>query len=215
LPAASGWLVHGLGGLPGERAFVLSQLGGGPSQLLGYVAAGLELAAQVARGECPEPDEIVLPIGSAATSGGLWAGLALARHLGLGLRRVPRITAVRIAAWPLSRRRRVLGLAQSAIAHLASQSGEPRLHAAAQELGERFEVVGDELGDGYPHATPRSLAACARFASAGLPILDGTYSGKAAAHLLGREPPRAAGPVLFWCTKSSVELPGPLSSATS
>jgi hypothetical protein len=69
-------------------------------------------------------------------------------------------------------------------------------------------VVTDQLGPGYPHGTPAGAAARKLFNDAGFPILDDTYSGKAAAHLLatlGRDP----GPVLFWCTKSSAPLPEP------
>ena len=55
-------------------------------------------------------------------------------------------------------------------------------------------------------AETRHIFNAERFAAAGLPILDETYSAKAAAHALLPEV-LVRGPVLFWCTKSSATLP--------
>jgi 1-aminocyclopropane-1-carboxylate deaminase/D-cysteine desulfhydrase-like pyridoxal-dependent ACC family enzyme len=179
-------------------AVVLSQVAFGAESLFGYVAAGLELARQVGRGECPLPERVVLPIGSAATSAGILAGLSLARQWGeLG---VLQVCAVRIAAFPLSRRGRVLSLATSALARLAELVGAPTLALRKRDLLP-FSVVTDQLGAGYPHPTPQGLRAREAFARAGFPILDDTYSAKAAAHVLATGP--GSGPVLLWCTKSS------------
>lgn len=198
-----------------EPAFVLSQVRVGAAGLLGYLAAGLELAQQVARGECPEPARIVLPIGSAATAGGILAGLWLARQLGLGFKRLPRLETVRVAAWPLSRRARVLALAESALDHVATLLGEPSLRPERADLPE-VEVVVNQLGAGYPWATPAATQARLLFAQAGWPVLDETYSGKAAAHLLASfDAKPAPGPVLFWSTKSSAPLPAALEPTPS
>ena len=43
----------------------------------------LELAEQVAAGECADPGRVYLPVGSACTLSGLVLGVALARRLGL------------------------------------------------------------------------------------------------------------------------------------
>ncbi|HYP91055.1 MAG TPA: hypothetical protein VEQ59_22975, partial [Polyangiaceae bacterium] len=61
-------------------------------------------------------------------------------------------------------------------------------------------------GGGYAEPTPAGSRARAAFDQAGYPILDDTYSAKAAAHVLapGRE---ASGPTLFWCTKSGAPPP--------
>jgi 1-aminocyclopropane-1-carboxylate deaminase/D-cysteine desulfhydrase-like pyridoxal-dependent ACC family enzyme len=188
----------------GQRVQVLSQVSLSPEALFGYVAAGLELAQQAARGECPAPSRVVLPIGSAATSAGILAGLSLGRKLGIG-RAAPSLCAVRIAAWPLSRRGRVLSLAVKALARLADLCGDPSLALGKRELLP-VSVITDQLGSGYPHPTPAGTAARAAFAEAGLAILDDTYSAKAAAHLLASAASNA-GPLLFWCTKSSAPLP--------
>lgn len=186
----------------GRRAVVLSQVRFDAEALFGYLNAGLELAQQVAGGLCPAPARVVLPIGSGATTAGLLAGLSLARKLGLWRAAPPTIEAVRIAAWPLSRRGRVLGLAQKALAGVARLSGDASLALPREQLVP-LELVTDQLGAGYPHATRDGRAARRAFADAGYAILDDTYAAKAAAHVLRREAGVSAGPVLFWCTKSS------------
>jgi D-cysteine desulfhydrase len=188
----------------GRRALVLSQVALSPESLLGYLGAGLELAQQVARQECPAPSRIVLPIGSAATSAGILAGLSLARKMGI-LQAAPALSLVRIAAWPLSRRGRVLSLAQKVLRCVARLSGDASFELDKRELLP-VSLVTDQLGGGYPHPTAAGSSARAVFARAGYPILDETYSAKAAAHLL--ESARSdSGPLLFWCTKSSAPLP--------
>jgi D-cysteine desulfhydrase len=191
----------------GEVALVLSQVRLEPQSLFGYVAAGLELAAQARAGECPVPARVVLPVGSAASSAGILAGLSLAGKLGLWPGPVPCVAAVRIAPWPLSRRARVLSLAEQTLACLARLTGNAALALPRRELT-ALELVTDQLGRGYPHPTEQGVAARLLFARAGVPVLDDTYSAKAAAHALEwARRGSADGPLLFWCTKSSVPLP--------
>lgn len=199
LPLATGLLKRAE-----PRAIVLSQVTFDPTSLLGYLAAGLELAQQIADGACPLPARVILPIGSAATSSGLLAGLSLARKMGL-LRGVPSVQPVRIAAWPLSRPSRILSLALQSLQRLADLSGDAQLKLGKSELLP-LSVVTDQLGAGYPHGTTAGAAARIAFERVGRPILDDTYSAKAAAHLLAQSGP---GPSLFWCTKSSAPLPEP------
>lgn len=189
--------------LAGGRAVVLSQVRFGAEALFGYVNAGLELARQVEQGLCPAPARIVLPVGSGATTAGILAGLSLARRLGSWRAAPPCVEAVRIAAWPLSRRGRVLGLAEKALAGVARLSGDASLALGREELVP-LRLITDQLGAGYPHATPAGRAARQAFAEAGFPILDDTYTAKAAAHVL--RDGKGAGPVLFWCTKSSARF---------
>lgn len=180
-------------------ALVLSQVSFSAESLFGYVAAGLELGRQLASAECPVPERVVLPIGSAATTAGVLAGLSLSRKLGQ-FRGKPRLEPVRVAAWPLSRRGRVLSLATKALERLAELVGDSALVLEKAELLP-LSLVTDQLGPGYPHATSQGRAASDAFAHAGYPILDDTYSAKAAAHALAAA--SSAGPTLFWCTKSS------------
>jgi 1-aminocyclopropane-1-carboxylate deaminase/D-cysteine desulfhydrase-like pyridoxal-dependent ACC family enzyme len=189
----------------GRPSLVLSQVSLSAESLFGYVAAGLELAQQIAQKQCPAVSRLVLPIGSAATSAGILAGLSLG--LKLGLNGVVSVEAVRVAAWPLSRRARVVSLAVKALTRLAELTGDASLQLGRRELLP-ITVATDQLGRGYPYPTPAAAAAQSAFAAAGFAILDGTYAGKAAAHLLATVA-RDRGPVLLWCTKSSVPLPEP------
>ena len=191
----------------GERAVVLSQVRVRPESLFGYLAAGLELARQVRAGTCPAPSRIVLPVGSAATTAGVLAGVSLARKLGIWRGDLPTFSAVRIAAWPLSRRARVLSLAAKTLACLSRLAADASLAVEKRGLAP-LEVVTDQLGTGYPHPTPQGMSARLLFARAGTPVLDDTYSAKAAAHVLARlRDGNQRGPLLFWCTKSSAALP--------
>ena len=189
----------------GRPAQVLSQVSLKAESLFGYVAAGLELGQQIAQKECPAPSRLVLPIGSAASSAGILAGLSLGKKMGLN--GALTLDAVRIAAWPLSRRGRVLSLARKSLASLARLTGDASLQLEKHELLP-LTVVTDQLGRGYPYPTPAGTLARAAFADAGFSILDDTYSAKAAAHLLASVA-QDRGPVLFWCTKSSAPLPEP------
>jgi 1-aminocyclopropane-1-carboxylate deaminase/D-cysteine desulfhydrase-like pyridoxal-dependent ACC family enzyme len=112
---------------------------------------------------------------------------------------------VRIAAWPLSRKARVLSLAEKVLSCVATLCGEAALGLGPRELLP-VSLVTDQLGAGYPHPTRAGMSAWAAFARAGYGILDDTYSAKAAAHLLQVIGPDT-GPLLFWCSKSSAPLP--------
>jgi 1-aminocyclopropane-1-carboxylate deaminase/D-cysteine desulfhydrase-like pyridoxal-dependent ACC family enzyme len=191
-------------------AQVLSQVTFSAESLFGYVAAGLELALQISSGACPHPERVVLPIGSAATSAGLLAGLSLAKGWGI-LPGTLTLCAVRIAAFPLSRRGRVLSLAAAALARLAALTADASLALRKSELLP-LTLITDQLGPGYPHATPQGTRAREAFARAGYPILDETYSAKAAAHVLATV--GGAGPVVLWCTKSSAPHAQPETSGT-
>lgn len=191
----------------GEKALVLSQVGLKPESLFGYLAAGIELARQVRAHACPVPARVVLPVGSAATTAGLIAGLSVAKKLGIWRGALPIVSAVRIAAWPLSRRARVLSLVDKTLARLAELSEDGSLALGKRDLAP-LELVTDQLGEGYPHPTERGTSARRLFARAGFAVLDDTYSAKAAAHVLAlAHSGSERGPVLFWCTKSSAALP--------
>lgn len=181
------------------RSIVLSQVSFSAESLFGYVSAGLELGRQIASGELPVPTRVVLPIGSAATTAGVWGGLSLARKLGQ-FGGAPRLEPVRIAAWPLSRRGRVQSLALKALARLAELVSDRALALDRDELLP-LSLVTNQLGPGYPHGTTQGRAARDAFEHAGYPILDDTYSAKAAAHALAAA--SGGGTTLFWCTKSS------------
>jgi D-cysteine desulfhydrase len=141
---------------------------------LGYVEAALELEAQVRAGDLPEPSHVVVGVGSGGTAAGLLLGLALTE-----LR--TRVVGVVVND--------TLRLDPPAIERLAARTARLLRRRGAQlpalDLGARLTLTRRWLGPGYGHATPEARAA-QRLAreSEGLD-LDGVYTAKAVAGLLG------------------------------
>ena len=167
--------------------------GGGSSPLgsLGFVNAGLELAAQVHAGLLPEPDLVFVALGT----GGTCAGLALGFHLA-GLR--TRVRAVRVVdRWFATRSmlRRLTG------GMLRLIEGAGGALPTATEVISRIELEHGYYGPGYGYATDAGRSSCALFVPEGI-TLETTYTGKTAAAFLdeARRNPR---PLLFWNTFSS------------
>jgi 1-aminocyclopropane-1-carboxylate deaminase/D-cysteine desulfhydrase-like pyridoxal-dependent ACC family enzyme len=169
---------------------------------LGYADAAGELAAQVRRGELPEPELIVVPVGSCGTAAGLVAGLV---HHGLHSRVLGVLITTNPFARPLT-----LRLARRVLADLGGR-------ASARELSARFELDGSELGAGYGHATPEAEAAL-EIGSRVLDLeLDLTYTAKAFAAVLRRltASARPLERILYWHTLSSASLAPLLDNAPS
>jgi len=194
------WRAHGRG------RSVMVPGGATPQGALGYVAAALEVAEQVARGNMPAPERVYIGIGSTCTTAGLLVGFAHAARLGLGFRTRPVVVAVRVTPWPVTSRFRILSLAVRASALLAELAGDATLALSKGELTDGLALDGARLGPGYGQPSQPGLAALSLFRERGLFELDTTYSSKAAAGFLAgaRE---AGGPSLFWSTKSTVPLP--------
>ncbi|MEV6103157.1 pyridoxal-phosphate dependent enzyme [Streptomyces sp. NPDC051940] len=154
--------------------------GSAPIGVLGYVEAGLELAAQVAAGDLPEPRHIVTPVGSGGTAAGLALGCALA-----GLR--SRVLGVVVND--------TLPLATKDLTRLADRTATLlRRRGASFDLPPlRLVSTRTHLGDGYGHPTPEASAAAEAAASAGL-RLEPVYSAKAFAAALTAA---VDGPALF------------------
>jgi 1-aminocyclopropane-1-carboxylate deaminase/D-cysteine desulfhydrase-like pyridoxal-dependent ACC family enzyme len=157
----------------------------------GYVDAAAELAASVREGVLPEPDVIVVALGSGGTAAGLTVGAL--RH---GLRAtivgvhvvdpaVSSSASARWLAWALARR---LGLE-------ASQS----------DLWKRLTTDASMLGAGYGHGTEAGARATERAAEAGL-VLDPTYTAKAFAGALQLVEQGQHRTVLYVHTLSSAPL---------
>jgi D-cysteine desulfhydrase len=176
---------------------------GGSSTLgtIGFVNAGLELAAQVRRGELPEPARVYVALGTMGTAVGLLLGLRAA-----GLRSI--LVAVRVVP-----------------PHVASPQKFARLHRNTGRLLRRLEpsfppapLEGIEFrdeffGDQYARFTAEGMRAVALAREHEGLTLEGTYTGKAFAALLDdarRSPEQRAGPTLFWNTVSSAAFPADL-----
>jgi D-cysteine desulfhydrase len=178
----------------GASPAVLPVGGSSPLGALGWVGAGLELAAQVAAGELPAPDRVYVALGSGGTVAGLLVGLRLA-----GL--PTEVVAVRAAPSWLASPWRVQRLAGATLALLC------RHGAHSVSLGGVRYLEG-QYGAGYALPTPAAIDATSRAAAVGL-ALEGTYTAKAYAAMLA-EP---GGVRLFVHTANSWPLEPLLTSA--
>lgn len=162
---------------------------GGSSKLgtIGYVDAARELAEQIARGELPEPDVIVVALGSGGTAAGLAAGV-----IGAGLR--ARVLGVTVAQPARLLERNARSLAQ--------ECAEP---SRAREVLARLELTRSYLGPGYGHATPEGERALREAGEEGI-TLDATYTAKAFAAACERVRLGRERTVLFWHTLSSASV---------
>jgi len=172
---------------------------GGTSRLgvVGYVAAALELADQVRRGELPEPDRVFVALGTCGTAAGLVAGLRMA-----GLR--SRVSAVRVTGLFPANGLMVRHFARDAAEWLHElDPGVPRVAIGLDD----FQVHTEHLGPDYGVPTPEAEAAL-RWAAPRL-TLETTYTAKTMAACLDycRKQAKPGETVLFWHTYNSAPVP--------
>lgn len=168
----------------------------GPRANLGYIDAILELAGQVESEQCPQPEVIVLPTGSAGTL----AAIALATAwLGWSTE----VIGVRIAPLVACNNLTVARVIRSTARWMASRTGDSRWTS----LSPRWRLFHGAIGRGYGYATRESLEAIAW--NRALTGVDGevTYSAKALAGLrvIAHEKAYRDKTILLWQTLSSVE----------
>jgi len=154
---------------------------------LGLLAAADELAQQVRAGLLPEPDSLVLPLGSGGSSAGLAAGLFRA-----GLR--TRVVAVAVTEPVKVFARRAQALAQELLPH-----------SSRTEVLGQLEIDRRYIGPGYGYPSPASEHAMREAARVGL-TLDTTYTAKAFAAALQRVARGNERHVLYWHTLSSAPM---------
>ena len=163
--------------------------GSSPLGSLGYVAAAVELAAQIERGELQTPDRVYVALGSGGTAAGLAVGLALA-----GVK--TRVVAVAVSKPVFVLRFMVRRLVRK----VARACGVDEGLALAG-----IEVDGRWVGDGYGYATTHAARAIDHGCEAGI-LLDATYTGKAFGAALARMEETGREKILFWHTLSSRPL---------
>ena len=175
------------------RACIIPPGGSDAVGTLGYVEAGLELAAQWQNGDTARPERIHLAAGTLGTTAGLAAGLAIAGEN-------VTLAATRITSRLVTNDRNLLGLVRGVLEILA-----PYATASlpdAETVARTAMLLHDQVGDGYGRATDAGDNATRRFAAAGI-VLDATYTAKSAAALLA-DPGTQAGETLFLHTLSAV-----------
>lgn len=170
-----------------------------------YALALSELEAQVAAGELPAPDWIVLPLGSGGTAAGILAGLSRSR--------LPtRLLAVSALRNPFAAAQ-VRFLARRAL----NTNTNANTNTAVDRQWERRLVIDDrQIGDGYGRPTSAGARATEIAEAHGL-TLDPTYTAKAfaATLALARGDHWACavpGRVLYWHTLSVPEGGPPATS---
>ena len=189
-----------------RKCYVMSPGAASPRGAFGALSAGLELAEQVAAGQCPAPARIVLPAGSTCTSAGLLAGLHLAPLLGAGFAdKVPQVTSVRVTPWPVTSRIRIAHFAYRTAGLVARRANVARPSLARLYAG--LSVDPRFLGGGYGCATAIGYQTVETFRRANGPALEVVYTAKSGAALLDLARKQQPGPLLFWATKSSAPLP--------
>jgi 1-aminocyclopropane-1-carboxylate deaminase/D-cysteine desulfhydrase-like pyridoxal-dependent ACC family enzyme len=158
--------------------------GSTPLGILGHVNAGLELAGQIARGECETPDRIHVPFGTGGTAAGIALGLRLANL------DIP-VVAVRVAPRILANRRRLHRLAAAASRFIErhEKARLPRVRRSDLVVEHRF------YGGAYGQPLPRPSDADRELRRSGI-HLDDTYSAKAFASAISERSRRP----LLWLT---------------
>jgi D-cysteine desulfhydrase len=206
--ALLGTTLHTAAGLAGSRAVAdsvraahpngpdaIAEIpwgGSSPLGAIGFVAAGLELAAQLAADGQRPPQAIYLPLGTMGTVAGLALGLRLA-----GLT-TTRVVGVQVVPPVVASREGLAALVTKTSALMAKL--DPAVPALDEPLA-NIDYRTDCFGDGYAVPTPAATRAVALAADAGL-ALETTYSGKALAALIADAPhlDPSRGPVVFWVT---------------
>jgi D-cysteine desulfhydrase len=168
---------------------------------LGFVDAAKELAAQVAAGAMPEPETVVVAMGSGGTAAGLAVGFEA-----LGMK-------TRVLCVAISEPVPVLAaMARRVARKTADLLGLSRARGIG--ASQRIDVDRRFIGGGYGKATAEGAAAMESAARLGL-LLDPTYTAKAFACALelAAAPTVRSGPVLYWHTLSSAPMEPLLANA--
>lgn len=172
-----------------SRPILMPPGGSTAAGCLGYVEAALELGRQVRDRQLPEPQRVVVAVGSGGTAAGLLLGLRLA-----GLR--SRLTGVLVNDLTPMSARSISGLARRTAMLLRRRGAPvPAFSLSARDLDLRREW----LGEGYGHPTEAGGRASEELAAHGL-SLEPVYTAKAAAAALDLRRESGSGPVLYWHT---------------
>lgn len=180
----------------GRRPYVIGPGGSSPVGALGYLEAGLELAAQLDAGLLPEPEAIYLAAGSGGCAAGVAVGLAAA-----GL--TTPVVAVRVTH-RIAINRAMLGqLVRRTVSRVRDR--DPRFPSVTREALRLIRVESHQLGDGYGAPSEAGQRATDLAARDGLG-LDPTYTAKAFGALMADVERDAVRRPLFWQTLSSADM---------
>jgi len=193
----------------GRHAWVIPMGGSSWLGTVGFVAAGLELAAQIADGDDSPPDRLYVGAGTMGTAAGLALGLALA-----GM--PTEVHAVRVSDVSIMNQQALNELMQKTtlMMHRCDDTVPANLAERAN-----IRIRDDFFGPGYAQGT-EATASAIEFSSSELNLaLETTYTGKTMSALLADWQEIAAEnlKVLYWHTYNSVpfDIPddGPIDDA--
>jgi len=182
----------------GRFPYVIPMGGSSLLGITGFVNAAFELREQMAAGEMAAPECIYVACGTMGTTAGLVLGL---RAAGLD----SRVVSVRVTSEDTANRAAMLKLIKKVNSFLHSQDPSfPVFRFSATDLDLRHDYYGKQ----YALFTPEGMEAAALMRDCEDIELDGTYTGKAFAALLGdaRAGRLEGRTVLFWNTRNSRSL---------
>ena len=183
--------------LSGRRPYMIPHGGSSPVGALGYVEAGLELAAQIDAGSCPEPDAIYVALGSCGTVAGLAIGLAAA-----GL--TTPIIAARVTDRVVANRWLLGELIDRAALRL--QRRDQRFPSVANTAKSLVHIDDSGFGAGYGAQSDETKRAQELARADGFEV-DPTYTGKTLAVMLRHaEGERRGQTLLYLHTLSSADM---------
>jgi len=183
--------------LRGERLYWLGPGGSSSLGTIGYINAGMEIGEQVEAGLLPEPDYVVVAMGTHGTAAGLWLGLKLA-----GMRsRLVGVAVVETAYCNPTLWARLVNKTSALL-----ERHDPAVRAPRARPSDLVYLSG-ELGRGYAHLTPTDVQAVREAQELEGLGLEGTYTGKALAAALDMgKTLRGGESILFVNTYNSVDL---------
>ena len=186
-----------------QRASTMPPGGSSPLTCLGYVNAVYELKEQIARGEAPKPDVIIVALGSCGTMAGLVTGAALAKLKA-------DIIGVRVVDHLFSNTVQVAHLCNETVKLMKKTGCRVRLRRFAPW---KMSIIHDQYGGEYGLPTKKAEEAVSVFGGQGIK-LETTYTAKAAAALLAalRSGRLRGKNVLFWNTYAGTDI-SPLAEA--
>ncbi len=189
----------------GRKAWVIPMGGSSWRGTVGFVAAGLELAEQIAQGEISKPDRIYVGTGTMGTAIGMALGLAIAEL-------DTEVHAVRASVTEITNDRLMQNLSEKTVTMMRRLDDSVPADLVSRT---NIRLRNSYFGEGYAQSTPEAENAIV-FAHEQLDIrLESTYTGKAMAALLAdlQEPGTEALNILFWNTYYAMPVTVPTDHA--
>jgi 1-aminocyclopropane-1-carboxylate deaminase/D-cysteine desulfhydrase-like pyridoxal-dependent ACC family enzyme len=182
----------------GRVPFLIPFGGTNARSTAGFVSAGLELAAQVAAGDLPEPELVFVALGSMGTAAGIALGM---RAAGLS----SHVVGVPVVSYEANTTDNLLlGIIDAQAVLAGADPSFPRFAWARED----FLVATGFLGERYALFTREAMEAVGLAERHAGVHLEGTYTGKTLSALVaqGRGGALRGKRVLFWNTYNSRDI---------